>query len=106
MTDMTQNQEQLILQNDDNLTKIDNDDDLETNGHSHKVSYPSYVSYKTTEEQGSISTSIIHCHYCDYAHNDEKEVKRHSIISHPGKLARPDSHLLKLINNKSIEKEE
>ena len=45
MTEITQDQEQLIPQNDNITTKNDNDMDIKSNVHSQKVSYVSYVSY-------------------------------------------------------------
>jgi hypothetical protein len=110
MTDMTQEQEPLIPQNDNIITKNVSNLDTKTNGHSQKVSYPSQVSYNTTKQEQETTTipksPIHHCHYCNYSDTDEKEVERHSVISHPGKPARPDAEMLKIINNKGDEKEE
>ena len=43
--------------------------------------------------------AFLTCHYCNYSHNNEKDVERHSIISHPGKIARPDDSILKLLKS-------
>jgi hypothetical protein len=110
MTEITQNQEWLIPKNDNIITKNVSDLDTKTNEHSQKVSYPSQVSYNTTKQEQATTiipkSPIHHCHYCNYSDTDEKEVERHSVISHHGKPARPDAEMLKIINNKVDEKEE
>jgi hypothetical protein len=45
------------------------------------------------------------CHYCNYSSNDESKVERHSVISHPGKIARPDESLLELMKEKKETKD-
>ena len=67
MTEITQEQEQSIPQNDNITTINDNDMDIKSNGHSQKVSYPSYVSYNPGEE-------------------DEKKVKDFMNIDHLAKV--------------------
>jgi hypothetical protein len=80
-TDITQDQEQLIPQNNNITTKNTTNTDTKTNEHSLEVSYQSYVS----------------CHYCSYQGKSENEVLNHSINSHPGIPARPDKSILKLM---------
>ena len=45
----------------------------------------------SSENSSSLSSkeNSIPCHYCNFTSNTEKEVERHSVISHPGKIARP-----------------
>jgi hypothetical protein len=64
------------------------------------------VSQASQASQIEQTIDLISCHYCDYTNSNEKGVERHSIISHPGKRARPDPNLLKLIQNKDEKKEE
>jgi hypothetical protein len=90
MTDMTQQQEQSIPKNDNNMAKNVNETDTKSNGHSYKVSQVSYVS----------------CHYCSYQGKSEEEVINHSVKLHPGKPARPDPELLELLRKSKQEAEE
>ena len=48
----------------------------------------------------------IQCHYCNFKSNKESEVERHSVISHPGKIARPDPSLLKLMKEIEVKSTE
>ena len=82
-TEVTQEQEQSIPQNEQKTAKIDIKEDTKTNGHSQKVSQVSYLS----------------CHYCSYQGKSESEVLSHSMSAHPGIPARPDPELLELIKN-------
>ncbi|HSF51926.1 MAG TPA: hypothetical protein VLA74_14285 [Nitrososphaeraceae archaeon] len=72
-----------------NLAKFDNKDIITKNIQDEKIS--------NTITQSQDSSSLIACHYCDYCHNDEKEVERHSVNAHPGLPARPDPSLLGLL---------
>jgi uncharacterized C2H2 Zn-finger protein len=66
-----------------------------------------YSESQGEEDNSSLTTkALIPCHYCDYSYNDEKEVERHSIISHLGLPARPDPSLLKLKQNNKGTKED
>jgi hypothetical protein len=47
----------------------------------------------TTPEQ----SLLIPCNYCNYQGKSENEVLTYSVISHPGKPARPDPSLLELL---------
>jgi hypothetical protein len=70
----------------------------------------------TEQEDNSVSqapqvlqlhdTSLISCHYCNFTSKTENEVIRHSVISHPGKPARPDPSLLESIKNRQEKDEE
>jgi hypothetical protein len=73
-----------------NLAKFDNKDIITKNIAEEKIS-------NTIIQTQESPSSLISCHYCNYTHNDEKEVERHSVISHPGKPARPDPEMLKLL---------
>jgi hypothetical protein len=56
----------------------------------------------SSENSSSLSSKedSIQCHYCNFTSSTEKEVERHSVISHPGKIARPDPSLLELLKQK------
>jgi hypothetical protein len=58
------------------------------------------------DERDEKSSLEISCHYCNYKGKSESEVLNHSVISHPGKPARPDPDLAELINNKDKQQEE
>jgi hypothetical protein len=45
---------------------------------------------------GGILQTKYTCHYCDYTGNRKSELIRHSINSHPGKVAQPDESITKL----------
>ena len=69
---------------DDSQTHAQNDSDLAKSGDS--------------GASGDVFTKLSFvCHYCNYSNNDESKVERHSVISHPGKIARPDPSLLELL---------
>ena len=87
-----ENQNQNHAQKQDNRQQDSMDDTIHTKGKEEN---------EGEEENQELSIS---CHYCNYKGSSENEVERHSFISHPGKPARPDPSLLKLI--KGYEKEE
>jgi hypothetical protein len=62
--------------------------------YSHNASQASHVS-QINDTVGS-SSSLYSCHYCDYTSNKESELIRHSINTHPGKVAQPDESITKL----------
>ena len=82
-----------------NLAKFDNKDIITKNIEVEKAR-------NTIIQAQESPLSLISCHYCDYTHNDEKEVERHSVISHPGKPARPDPEILKLLQKQQNEKKD
>ena len=53
---------------------------------------------------GGIVQKIYQCHYCNFSYPIERDLIKHSINAHPGKVAQPDESILKLEMEK--EKEE
>ena len=49
-----------------------------------------------TGDTGGNLGKLLTCHYCNYTSNKESELIRHSINTHPGKVAQPDESILKL----------
>lgn len=45
---------------------------------------------------GGIVQKIYHCHYCNFSNLIEEDLVKHSINTHPGKVAQPDESITKL----------
>jgi hypothetical protein len=63
-------------------------------------SLPSSSTTTTTEQ-----SLLISCNHCSYQGKSENEVLTHSVISHPGKPARPDPEMLKLLQHQQQQNE-
>jgi hypothetical protein len=83
--------------NDVNNGRSIENNSLNNDAYSHNVSQASQASQ-------SDETNLIPCHYCNYTNSNEKQVERHSVISHPGKPARPDPSLLELLQQQQQQK--
>jgi hypothetical protein len=86
-----------LVSDDDNNNSKDNkliENTIANNSYySHNASHVSHVS-QINDTFGS--SMLYSCHYCDYTSNKESELIRHSINTHPGKVAQPDESITKL----------
>jgi hypothetical protein len=51
-----------------------------------------------------LNKPLILCHYCNFKSNNENELLTHSVNFHPGKPARPDPEMLKLLQQQEQQK--